>query len=132
MRIALKSFLFVVFLCFAFSVDFMDRSSPNLVLIRKAEAFRGRQALRHTSPRPATPNSPSQPAPVEPNAQPNPQPAAQEASTVPLGTVVQTLPGGCTPVVVDKISYSECGGTFYRAAFQGSNLVFVVVEKPVK
>jgi hypothetical protein len=127
MRIALKSFLFVGFLFFAFSVDFMDQSSPDPVLIRKAEAFRGRNALRNTSPKPTTPNSPAQPAPIEPNAQQYQQLVTQEAATVPIGTVVQTLPGSCTPVVIGNISYSECGGAFYRAAFQGSNLVFVVV-----
>ena len=53
-------------------------------------------------------------------------------SAVPIGTVVQTLPAGCTSVVVNGVSYSDCGGAFYKAAFQGNNLVYVVVEKPLK
>lgn len=60
------------------------------------------------------------------------QAAAQSAPTVPIGTVVQTLPGSCTAVTVSGASYSDCGGVFYKAAFQGNNLVYVVVEKPLK
>ena len=60
------------------------------------------------------------------------QAAAQTAQTVPVGTVVQSLPGDCTSVVVSGVSYSDCGGVFYKSAFQGNNLVYVVVEKPLK
>lgn len=60
------------------------------------------------------------------------QAAAQTAQTVPVGTVVQSLPGACTSVVVSGVSYSDCGGVFYKTAFQGNNLVYVVVEKPLK
>ena len=59
------------------------------------------------------------------------QAAAQTAQTVPVGTVVQSLPGACTAVVVSGVSYSDCGGVFYKSAFQGNNLVYVVVEKPL-
>ncbi len=59
------------------------------------------------------------------------QAAAQSTPTVPIGTVVQTLPGGCTAVTVSGTSYSDCGGVFYKATFQGNNLVYVVVEKPL-
>ena len=51
-------------------------------------------------------------------------------STVPIGTVVQTLPKGCQETVFKGVNYSNCGGTYYRAAFQGSNLVYVSVDKP--
>lgn len=57
--------------------------------------------------------------------------AAQAASGVPVGTVVQALPAQCTAVTVGSTQYQDCGGTFYRAAFQGNNLVYVVVEKPL-
>lgn len=58
------------------------------------------------------------------------QQTAQSASAVPIGTMVQSLPGGCTSVVVNNTSYSDCSGVFYKAAFQGNNLVYVVVPKP--
>ena len=58
--------------------------------------------------------------------------AAQATSGVPVGTVVQALPAGCTAVTVSGTAYQDCGGSFYRTAFQGNNLVYVVVEKPMQ
>jgi hypothetical protein len=57
--------------------------------------------------------------------------AAQASGGVPVGTVVQALPSGCKPVTVSGTEYQACGGSFYKAAFQGNNLVYVVVEKPI-
>jgi hypothetical protein len=59
-------------------------------------------------------------------------PPAPGVSRVPIGTVVPALPAGCTQVVVGGDSYSDCGGSFYKAAFQGNNLVYVVVPNPMK
>ena len=61
-----------------------------------------------------------------------PPSAAPSITTVPVGTVVQALPAGCTSVVVGGVNYSDCGGVFYKTAFQGNNLVYVVVENPIK
>ena len=52
-------------------------------------------------------------------------------SAVPIGTVVQTLPSGCKSVVVGGVKYTDCAGAFYKTAFQGNNLVYVVVESPL-
>jgi len=57
--------------------------------------------------------------------------AAQEPSGVSVGTVVQTLPAGCKPVTVSGVAYQDCGGSFYKTAFQGNNLVYVVVQNPL-
>jgi len=57
--------------------------------------------------------------------------AAQAPSGVSVGTVVQTLPAGCKPVTVSGVAYQDCGGSFYKTAFQGNNLVYVVVQKPL-
>ena len=57
--------------------------------------------------------------------------AAKAASGVPVGTVVQSLPAECTAVTVSGVQYQDCDGSFYKAAFQGNNLVYVVVEKPI-
>jgi len=56
---------------------------------------------------------------------------AKASSGIPVGTVVQSLPSGCTAVTVSGVQYQECSGSFYKAAFQGNNLVYVVVEKPI-
>jgi len=58
-------------------------------------------------------------------------PAAHAAPGVPIGTVVHALPAGCVSVVVKGVDYSDCGGTFYKAAFSGNNLVYVVVQNPL-
>ncbi|HKJ13285.1 MAG TPA: hypothetical protein VJ988_00330 [Desulfobulbales bacterium] len=57
--------------------------------------------------------------------------ATQAPSGVSVGTVVQTLPAGCKPVTVSGVAYQDCGGSFYKTAFQGNNLVYVVVQNPL-
>ena len=57
--------------------------------------------------------------------------AAQATSGVAVGTVVQALPAGCKAVTVSDTQYQDCGGSFYKTAFQGNNLVYVVVESPI-
>lgn len=57
--------------------------------------------------------------------------AGAAASAVPIGTVVDMLPQGCKAVTVDNTKFQDCGGSFYKAAFQGNSLVYVVVENPL-
>jgi hypothetical protein len=42
------------------------------------------------------------------------------------GAVVSALPAGCKPETRNGVEYQNCGGVYYRAAFQGNNLVYVV------
>jgi transcription initiation factor TFIID subunit TAF12 len=42
------------------------------------------------------------------------------------GVVVTALPAGCKPETRSGVEYQNCGGVYYRAAFQGENLVYVV------
>jgi hypothetical protein len=58
------------------------------------------------------------------------QQAAQAAGSPPIGTVAQALPAGCTGVAKGGVEYYRCGTVFYRAAFQGNNLVYVTVAQP--
>jgi len=72
------------------------------------------------------------PAPQQAAPAPPPQaPPAQPASVVPIGTIVEMLPEKCIPVTIGNVQYQDCGGSFYRTAFQGNNLVYVVVDKPL-
>ena len=57
-----------------------------------------------------------------PVAPPPPPPA------ITIGSVVPTLPGGCQPATVSGISYSYCNGVYYRAGFQGNNVVYIVSQ----
>ena len=43
-----------------------------------------------------------------------------------MSYVVTALPAGCKPETRSGVEYQNCGGVYYRAAFQGNNLVYVV------
>ena len=55
-------------------------------------------------------------------------PPAAVGHILPLGTVVSSLPAGCISTPVGGRDYFYCGGNFYRAAFQGNNLVYVTAK----
>jgi len=55
-----------------------------------------------------------------------PQAAPRPPGAPAVGTVVTALPAGCKPETRDGVEYQNCGGVYYRAAFQGNNLVYVV------
>ena len=56
--------------------------------------------------------------------------AAPVASSqaMPIGTVVSALPAGCSQTAKGGVEYYQCGPNYYRAAFQGSNLVYVTAQ----
>jgi len=55
-------------------------------------------------------------------------PPAATGKPLPLGTVVSALPAGCTSTPVGGEEYYYCGGNFYRAVFQGNQLVYVTAQ----
>jgi hypothetical protein len=72
-----------------------------------------------------------QAAPTQPQAAPAAPAAPPPATTgkpLPLGTVLSALPAGCTSTPVGGVEYYYCGGNFYRAVFQGNNLVYVTAQ----
>jgi hypothetical protein len=54
--------------------------------------------------------------------------AAQRSAgaAVPIGTMVPNLPSGCSSIVVSGVNYFNCAGVYYRAGFQGNNIVYIV------
>jgi len=52
--------------------------------------------------------------------------AARPAGAPAVGAVVNALPAGCKPETKNGVEVQNCGGVYYRAAFQGNNLVYVV------
>lgn len=56
------------------------------------------------------------------------QQQAAAVATPPLGSMVSVLPAGCTPVTQGGVEYQKCGAAYYRAGFQGNNLVYIVVQ----
>jgi hypothetical protein len=74
---------------------------------------------------------PAAAAPPPAAAAPPPPPAAAPPATgaaLPLGTVVAALPAGCTSTPVGGVEYFYCSGNFYRAALQGTKLVYVTAK----
>ncbi|MFO7706546.1 MAG: hypothetical protein R6V84_00075 [Desulfobacterales bacterium] len=65
----------------------------------------------------------TQPAPAQPTP---PPPAQAQTGAPPVGTMVPELPSGCVSSPKNGIEYYNCGGVYYRPAFQGNNLVYVV------
>jgi predicted lipid-binding transport protein (Tim44 family) len=55
-------------------------------------------------------------------------PAAAAGQPLPVGTVVSALPKGCVSTPVGGVEYYYCGGNFYRAVFQGNQLVYVTAQ----
>jgi hypothetical protein len=47
---------------------------------------------------------------------------------LPLGTVVPQLPAGCESTTVADVAYYHCGDNYFRAAFQGNDLVYVTAK----
>ena len=45
---------------------------------------------------------------------------------MPIGTVVPNLPSGCNSIVIGGVNYFQCGAVYYRAGFQGNNIVYMV------
>jgi len=61
-------------------------------------------------------------------AQPKPPPPPA-AGPVPIGTVVPALPPGCVATPIKGVEYYNCApGVYYRAVFQGNNLVYVAAQ----
>ena len=145
MKIVFKQMVFALSLMFLLSIDFTVQTSQKVTLVKEAQAIIGmpftpvsaagvarrttrrvvatEAAVATTTAATATAAAAaSAPKPAAP-----PPAAALAVSAVPIGTVVQALPAGCTSVAVGGVNYSDCGGVFYKAAFQGNNLVYVVV-----
>lgn len=53
-------------------------------------------------------------------------PPAPPAAAPPVGAIVNSLPPNCEPATIGGVAYSYCGGTYYRAGFQGNNVVYIV------
>ena len=52
--------------------------------------------------------------------------AQRAAATLPIGTTVPYLPPNCNSNLINGINYFNCGGVYYRAGFQGNNIVYIV------
>jgi hypothetical protein len=52
--------------------------------------------------------------------------AQRAAAALPIGATVPYLPPNCNSTLINGINYFNCGGVFYRAGFQGNQVVYIV------
>jgi hypothetical protein len=100
-----------------------------LQLVQEAEAVMGRQ--RRTRRRGLAVGYSAGQASGAAAATAAPAPAAPApaaVSALPIGTIVSALPSGCSAITMSGVQYNNCGGVYYRSAFQGNNLVYVVSQ----
>jgi hypothetical protein len=154
MKIVLKALVFMCSFLFMFELNFVNGILPGVVFVKEAQAIVGRPATpvsgagvaRRTTRRvvgttavvaTATAVTVAATTPKTTTvvvAAPPPPPTTVVVAAppaVPIGTVVQVLPAGCTSVVVNGVNYSNCGTVYYKTAFQSNNVVYIVVEKPI-
>jgi hypothetical protein len=151
MKTAFNTLIFISLLVVACGVDLTWDKTPEMTFVRDAAAIIGRPltpmsyagVARRTTRRvvyadtavaastaaAATASAAAYNPP--PQTPPPQQPPPQALGGAPIGTVVQSLPGGCKSVSVSGTEYHDCGGSFYKTAFQGNNLVYVVVQNPM-
>jgi len=75
------------------------------------------------------------PAPVTAQAAPAPAqtttpPPASTQALLPTGSVVTSLPTGCSSTAIGGEEYYICGANYYKAAYQEGTLVYVTVKPP--
>jgi hypothetical protein len=56
--------------------------------------------------------------------------AAAVTTAAVIGSVAYSVPPSCGTVVVNGMSYSQCGSTWYEPRYSGSNVEYVVVNAP--
>lgn len=55
---------------------------------------------------------------------------AAVGAAVAVGAIVSSLPPDCRTIVVDGVSYRDCGGTYYVPSYDGPNVVYESVPPP--
>ncbi len=144
-----KWFLFFACFMFCFSIDFNLGSTPRVYFIKDAKAVVGvpvtpgsvagttRRVARRTVRRRTAVVAGTAASAGAASAAASSKPAStvvvvtdKSGTAVPVGTIIPALPDGCKSVVISGATYFNCAGAHYKPAFQGSALVYVVVEKP--
>lgn len=137
MKLTLKTFAMTLSLAALLFVGEAPDSPTGLTLVTEAEAVIGRPmtpvsyagVARRSTRRAVYAGSAAAASSSAQQQQTTSQPA-QAAGSLPIGATVSSLPSGCTAFTKDNVQYHTCGGNYYRAAFQGSNLVYSVVPRP--
>jgi len=130
-------FIPLAVLMFIIDVPYQQQPQfPYFQLVSEAHAVFGvrRRALRRGvvvgSSMAATSAAQQQVAPVAAPVQPAPAPVQQQSTggLLPMGKIVSTLPKGCSTMQAGGVEYHHCGVNYYRATFQGNQLVYVTTQ----
>jgi hypothetical protein len=138
MKTTLKTTAVGICLGLMFIIDVPPEFPSQVQLVPKAHAIFGvrRRAVRRgvivgssmAAAGAASASTAASQAASAPPPSPPPAPPAATDKPLPLGTVVPSLPAGCTSTPVGGVNYFYCGGNFYRAAFQSNQLVYVTAK----
>ena len=87
---------------------------------------------RPPGPHPMPPPPPPPPPPHHSDDWYHPWAAAAVvgATAIAIGTAVASVPKTCVPVLINGISYQQCGSTWYQPQYVGTNVQYVVVVAP--
>ena len=47
-----------------------------------------------------------------------------------IGSTVYALPSNCVVMIVDGVTYNQCGSTWYQPSFEGTTTSYTVVNAP--
>ncbi len=47
-----------------------------------------------------------------------------------VGSIVHSVPSGCSTVIVNGLAYQQCGSTWYQPQLSGSSTTYIVVNPP--
>ena len=47
-----------------------------------------------------------------------------------IGSIVYSVPPSCSTIIVNGISYSQCGSTWYQPQYVGTTVQYIVVNSP--
>ena len=146
-----KWFLFSASFMLCFAIDFNLGSTPRIYFIKDVKAIVGapltpgsvagttRRVARRTVRRrtAVVAGTAASAGAASASAAASSKPAStvvvvtdKSGTAVPVGTIIPALPDGCKSVVISGATYFNCAGAHYKPAFQGSALVYVVVETP--
>jgi len=56
--------------------------------------------------------------------------AAAAVTAAVVGSIVHSLPPACTAVLVNGVTYQNCGGAWYQPQYAGTTIQYVVVNPP--
>jgi hypothetical protein len=56
--------------------------------------------------------------------------ATATGTSAAIGSVVSSVPRGCTNNVVAGVTFQHCGSTWYQPRYSGTRIIYVIVEPP--